>query len=227
MLEERILDLAMREADVAIRLKEPSQAELIRRRILDVHIRLYASRVREKHGLPTTVEELSAHRLITQSPASPQVRAGAEFVQPLLAAAQSSSLTVNNYFGILQGVIHGLGIGSLPDYLTGDFPDLVHVLPGEQSAPIPTYLAYVEELRHSKRVRRFATSSSRRSRFQARGRSRRPSQRPEPCRDADSGHAQHLGIGPCRRPHRAILQLEVGHASALSSFNLPVGLGPS
>ena len=156
MLEERVLDLAMREADVAIRLKEPSQAELIRRRILDVHIRLYASRgYIEKHGAPSTIEELSAHRLITQSPASPQVRAGADFVQPLIAQAQSSSLTVNNYFGILQGVIHGLGIGSLPDYLTTDHRDLVHILPGEQSALIPTYLAYVEELRHSKRVAAF------------------------------------------------------------------------
>jgi DNA-binding transcriptional LysR family regulator len=156
MLEERVLDLAMREADVAIRLKEPSQAELVRRRLMEVHIRLYASSAYvAQHGLPTTVEELAGHRLITQSPASPQVRAGAEFVQPLLAAAQSSSLTVNNYFGILQGVIHGLGIGSLPDYLTVDFPDLVNILPRERSAPIPTYLAYVEELRHSKRVTAF------------------------------------------------------------------------
>ena len=53
MLEERILDLPMREADVAIRLKEPSQADLIRRRLMEVHIRLYASRAYvEKHGLP-------------------------------------------------------------------------------------------------------------------------------------------------------------------------------
>ena len=52
-------------------------------------------------------------------------------------------------------MIHGLGIGSLPDYLTVDHPDLVHILPGEQSALIPTYLAYVEELRHSKRVGAF------------------------------------------------------------------------
>ena len=36
-----------------------------------------------------------------------------------------------------------------------DFPDLVNILPAEQSAPIPTYLAYVEELRHSKRVGAF------------------------------------------------------------------------
>lgn len=156
MLEERILDLSMREADVAIRLKEPSQAELIRRRLMEVHIRLYASRnYVEKHGLPTARADLTDHRIITQSPQSPQVRAGADFVQPFLATAPMSSLTVNNYFGILQAVREGLGIGSLPDYLTGDFGDLVHILPDEQSASIPTYLAYVEELRHSKRVTAF------------------------------------------------------------------------
>lgn len=156
MLEERILDLPMREADVAIRLKEPSQADLIRRRLMEVHIRLYASRgYIERHGMPAAIPDLAAHRLISQSPTSPQVRAGADFVQPLLAVAPTSSLTVNNYFGILQGVIQGIGIGSLPDYLTGDFPDLMNVLPAEKSAPIPIYLAYVEELRHSKRVNAF------------------------------------------------------------------------
>lgn len=154
MLEERILDLPMREADVAIRLKEPSQADLIRRRLMEVHIRLYASKAYvARNGLPETAEQLAGHRLITQSPSSPQVRAGADFVQTLLArGGPTSSLAVNNYFGILQGVIHGLGIGSLPDYLTVDFPDLVRILPDEKSEAIPTYLAYVEELRHSKRV---------------------------------------------------------------------------
>jgi DNA-binding transcriptional LysR family regulator len=141
---------------VAIRLKEPSQAELIRRRLMDVHIRLYASSgYVARCGLPTAPEELGSHRLITQSPSSPQVRAGAEFVQRFLGAGSRTLMTVNNYFGILQGVIHGVGIGSLPDYLATDFPDLVNVLPGERSAPIPIYLAYVEELRHSKRVTAF------------------------------------------------------------------------
>jgi DNA-binding transcriptional LysR family regulator len=153
MLEERILDLPMREADVAIRMKEPSQADLIRRRLMEARIRWYASRSYiEANGMPRTAEELASHRLITQSPASHQVRAGADFVQPFLAGTPRSALTVNNYFGILQGVVHGLGIGSLPDYLAGDFPEMVRVLPEAQSAPIPVYLAYVEELRHSKRV---------------------------------------------------------------------------
>jgi len=153
MLEERLLDLPMREADVAIRMKEPSQADLVRRRLMQVQIRFYATRAYlEKHGIPKTAEDLVSHRLISQSPSSPQVRAGAEFVQPLIASDQRSALMVNNYFGIMQGVVQDLGIGALPDYVTADFPDLVNVLPEVHSAPIPVYLAYVEELRHSKRV---------------------------------------------------------------------------
>lgn len=38
MLEERVLDLPMREADVAIRMKEPSQADLIRRRLMTLRM---------------------------------------------------------------------------------------------------------------------------------------------------------------------------------------------
>jgi DNA-binding transcriptional LysR family regulator len=153
VLDERILDLPMREADVAIRLKEPSQADLVRRRLMEVRIRLYASEAYlAAHGTPERPEDLAAHRLITQSPSSPQVRAGADFVRPFLTDHEGSHLTVNNYFGILQAVIHGLGVGVLPEYVTADFPDLVNVLPDEASAVIPVYLAFVGELRHSRRV---------------------------------------------------------------------------
>lgn len=153
MLEERILDLPMREADVAIRMKEPNQADLIRRRLMDVHIRFYASPAYlAAHGTPGSPEELARHRLITQSPSSPQVRAGADFVQSFLSTSPRSHLSVNNYFGILQAVHQGLGIGALPDYLAVTETGLVNVLPNERSATIPVYLAYVEELRHSKRI---------------------------------------------------------------------------
>ncbi|PZQ51454.1 MAG: LysR family transcriptional regulator [Rhodovulum sulfidophilum] len=156
MLEERVLDLAMREADVAIRMKEPSQADLIRRRLMEVRIRFYASQAYvEKHGLPKSAEELAHHRLITHSPASPQVRAGADFVLPFLSSNTQSILTVNSYFGIQQGVMQGIGVGALPDYIITESSNLVPVLPEDQSAPIPVYLAYVEELRHSKRVTAF------------------------------------------------------------------------
>jgi DNA-binding transcriptional LysR family regulator len=146
----------MREADVAIRMKEPSQADLVRRRLMDVKIKLYASReYLKKNGTPQTVEDMAEHRIITQRAGDPQVTAGAEFVEQFMSSERKSHLTVNNYFGILQASLHGLGIGALPDYVTADFPDLINVLPEMESRPIPVYLAYPEELRHSKRVTAF------------------------------------------------------------------------
>ena len=156
MLEERLLDLPMREADVAIRMKEPSQADLIRRRLMTINMRLYASpRYLEGHGMPESLEDFASHRLISQNTNSAQVSAGAILVRELMGHTIGSRLTVNNYFGVLQAVIHDLGIGVLPDYLTQDFPELVRVLPEVQSAEVPVFLAYPEELRQSKRVEVF------------------------------------------------------------------------
>ncbi|MFP4273558.1 MAG: LysR family transcriptional regulator [Paracoccaceae bacterium] len=153
MLEERVLDLPMREADVAIRMKEPSQADLIRKRLMGVRMRLYASPgYLEARGRPETPEALTHHRLICQSLNATQVGAGANLVKELMTYNISSTLTVNNYFGVLQGVLNGLGIGVLPDYLTLDFPDLVRVLDEIESVEVPVFLAYPEELRHSKRI---------------------------------------------------------------------------
>src|SRR6056297_2490925 len=67
MLEERVLDLPMREADVAIRMKEPSQADLIRKRLMSVNMRLYASPAYlDDRGRPESMDDLAGHRLICQ-----------------------------------------------------------------------------------------------------------------------------------------------------------------
>ncbi len=156
MLEERVLDLPMREADVAIRMKEPSQADLIRRRLMSVRMRLYATpEYLAIEGTPSGLEDISEHRLISQNPSTAQVAAGATLVQSLLMQDIRSTLTVNNYYGVLQAVLYNLGIGVLPDYLTEDFPNLVRVLPDVESSEVPVFLAYPEELRHSKRIAAF------------------------------------------------------------------------
>ena len=156
MLEERVLDLPMREADVAIRMKEPSQADLIRRRLMSVRMRLFATPdYLARTGTPQTVHDLSAHRLICQNPNAVQVTAGARLVQELLASEIPSLLTVNNYFGVLQAVLNNLGIGVLPDYVTEMSDNLVRVLPDIESNDVPVFLAYPEELRQSKRIAAF------------------------------------------------------------------------
>ena len=156
MLEEKVLDLPMREADVAIRMKEPSQADLIRKRLMSVHMRLYAAKSYfETHPMPEKPQDLHDHRLICQNPRSAQVGAGAMLVNELMSYDIPSLLTVNNYYGVLQSVLNNLGIGVLPDYLNNDFPQLVQVLPELESVEVPVFLAYPEELRHSKRIALF------------------------------------------------------------------------
>lgn len=153
MLEERVLDLPMREADVAIRMKEPSQADLIRKRIINIRMCIYATQeYLDQHGTPYTLEDMGKHRLISQNPDTPQVSAGARLTAKMAEYDEPSKLYVNNYFGVLQAIKHNLGIGILPDYL-GEFADgLVQVLPDHQSEEVPVYLAYPQELRHSKRI---------------------------------------------------------------------------
>ncbi len=156
MLEERVLDLPMREADVAIRMKEPSQADLIRRRLMTVSMRLFATpEYLKEHGRPEKMEDLKDHRLIFLNTKATQVSAGATLVQELLTYDISSRLTVNNYFGVLQATRSHLGIGILPDYVVEDLNDIERVLPDVESNEIPVFLAYPEELRQSRRIAAF------------------------------------------------------------------------
>lgn len=156
MLEERVLDLPMREADVAIRMKEPSQADLIRKRLMTVKMQMFATQTYlDTKGTPKTLDDLMHHRLICQNVDSAQVGAGSNLVQHLLTYEVQSLLTVNNYFGVLQAVLQDLGLGILPDYVSLDDPRLIQVLPEIESADVPVFLAYPEELRASKRIAAF------------------------------------------------------------------------
>lgn len=156
MLDERVLDLPMREADVAIRMKEPSQADLVRKRLMSVRMRLYASRnYLTTHDLPHSMDDLRDHRLICQNVDSEQVSAGATLVRELMSHNLPNLLTVNNYFGCLQAVRNDLGIGILPDYVAIDDPEIVRVLPEVESNAVPVFLAFPEELRQSKRISAF------------------------------------------------------------------------
>jgi DNA-binding transcriptional LysR family regulator len=156
MLVERVLDLPMREADVAIRMKEPTQADLVRRRLMKVNMRFYATEeYLEKFGTPQSFDDLKNHRMISQNLSVRQVSENVKWLKPLLDAEHASHLTVNNYFGVLQATINNVGIGVLPDYVSKKFPGLIRILPEESSQEIPVFLAYPEELRQSKRVAAF------------------------------------------------------------------------
>ncbi len=66
ILDDQELDLAMRQADVAIRLRQPTQPDLIQRRLFTVHMHLYAApSYLKRMGQPKSIDELDGHRIVT------------------------------------------------------------------------------------------------------------------------------------------------------------------
>ncbi|MGG7568297.1 LysR family transcriptional regulator [Rhodovulum sp. DZ06] len=156
LLTEEVLDLPMRQADVAIRLKEPNQADLIRRRLFSLKFRFYASHAYlDRMGTPQSAEDLAEHRIIGFSPDAAQVSAGQEWFKPFYQAHKGGKMTVNTYFGLFEAARAGLGVCALPDYLTRGSDDLVNVLPELASEPTAAWFVYPTELRRSRRVAAF------------------------------------------------------------------------
>jgi DNA-binding transcriptional LysR family regulator len=155
LLEDRELDLAMREADVAIRLRRPVQPDLIQRKLFTVHHHLYASPdyIRRK-GLPKTLPDLDEHNILTFGSTTNFFTNinWLETAGKAGGAGRRSILKVNNAYGLRRAVEAGLGVASLPDYIVGKESSLVQIQLPAETPEFDTYFVYPEELRDSKRV---------------------------------------------------------------------------
>ncbi len=155
LLDDNDLDLAMREADVAIRMHPPKQPDLVQRHLLAIQWIVCASpEYLKKHGVPQRPEDLDAHKLILFGDYHPPVQdinwladAGRRPGNPRRAL-----LEVNSTQAMVLSIRSGLGIGALPDYLIAENQDLVVLLPELKAPKVDVYFVYPEELRNSKRV---------------------------------------------------------------------------
>jgi DNA-binding transcriptional LysR family regulator len=159
VLDDRELDLSMREADVAIRMAPPRQPELVQRHLLTVNMHIYASPgYIKKHGAPKNVEEIDNHRVIVYGE---EVRPPVQDVNWLLKVGRTDGkprravLTVNNIYAILRAAQSGLGLAALPEFMTHGATNLVQVLPELEGPRVDAYFVYPEELRSSKRIQVF------------------------------------------------------------------------
>lgn len=157
ILTDHELDLAMREADVAIRLHPPTQPDLIQRKLMSVHYQIVASPAYlERRGIPKSLEDLRNHAIITYGDNAPKAIADVNW----LATAASGpplkpALQVNNIYGVYKAVEAGLGVAAVPAYLIDDTSPLVRVLPEAETPTFDTYFVYAEEMRNSRRVGAF------------------------------------------------------------------------
>ncbi|RMD60509.1 MAG: LysR family transcriptional regulator [Alphaproteobacteria bacterium] len=159
ILSDTELDLSMREADVAVRLTPPRQADLIQRHLMTVRLHIYAAPAYiKKHGMPQSVEDLDHHRLVVYGEDIRPPVPDANWLLRVGVAdnrARRPALTVNNVYGILRAVQSGAGLGALPEFMGDSLSDLVQVLPELEGPHLDAYFVYPEELRSSKRIQVF------------------------------------------------------------------------
>jgi len=155
-LNDAELDLAMREADVAIRLHRPNQSEMIQRKLFTVHNHFYASKeYLAAHGLPQSVDELDNHRIITFGEPVPSYLGDINYLERLGrpdSSPRRSSMKVNAIYGEMQAAVAGIGIAMLPDYVTEGQDKLQRVLTGIELPAYEAYFVYPPALKNSKRV---------------------------------------------------------------------------
>ena len=156
ILSDRELDLSMREADIAVRLAPPRQADLVQRHLLTVHIHVYAAASYiKKHGMPKTAAELDEHRIVVYGH---DTRPPVPDVNWLLRVGRSDNhlrrpaMTVNNVYAVMRAVESGAGVGALPEFMVQDRSELVKLLPELEGPQIDAYFVYPEEMRTSKRT---------------------------------------------------------------------------
>ena len=156
LLDDRLLDLGMREADIAIRTKDSTQSDLVQRKLLTVHNHLYASPgYLRAHGTPQGIQDLGQHRLIVYGEGSaPPVRD----INWILTMARRAGLDlepvlrVNNVYGLLLAAESGVGVAALPDYMVPSNRRVVRVLPDVEGKAYDAFFVYPDELRKSKRI---------------------------------------------------------------------------
>ncbi|MEM8700811.1 MAG: LysR family transcriptional regulator [Roseibium sp.] len=155
------LDLGMREADVAIRLRQPTQPDLIQRKLFTVHFHVYAApEYIQRFGSPSSIEDIDNHRIITFGEQAPAYLRSMNWLDSAGRPANEprrSVLKVNNLVAIKRAVQSGVGIAILPDYIIDQATNLVPVLT-EQEDKVPsfdTYFVYPSELKNTARVKAF------------------------------------------------------------------------
>jgi DNA-binding transcriptional LysR family regulator len=159
ILTDEELDLSMREADVAVRLRQPTQPDLIQRRLFTVHFHAYASPAYIKRfGEPMVLDDLDKHRILSFGGSFPSYllavhwlgTAGRDPKDP-----RTVHLIVNNITALKAAAESGAGVAVLPDYLVEADSPLTRVLRDAEMPSLDSYLVYPEEMKSVARVQAF------------------------------------------------------------------------
>jgi len=145
-------DLMRLEADIALRLGDPGDLDLIGRRIGRVTCGLYAAqRYLNDNGTPHSLADLQHHAIIESSGELERL----EQVKQLRRFAGKTSIGIrcNSLLAQFAAMRAGAGILALPTYMTSGVNDVVRLLPDEFNVELDMWLLTHPDLRKTERVR--------------------------------------------------------------------------
>ncbi|MBD0414587.1 LysR family transcriptional regulator [Oryzicola mucosus] len=159
ILANEELDLTMRQADCAIRLRQPQQPDLIQRRLFTVHFHLYASpSYVNKFGKPASISELKNHRIVTFGLPVPVHLSELNWLETLgdfEGGQRVANLQINDILSIKRAVQSGAGIAMLPDYVIGKDAGLLQIMPETEVPSFDTYFAYPDAMKEQAKLHVF------------------------------------------------------------------------
>ena len=154
IIENKYTDLAQGEADVALRLTEPTQMDLIRFPLYEFQFKIYSSpEYIEKFGIPKDVSELPNHKIVafgdSVEPSIPDVNC---ILDLLPKNKKVKTLFISNMYGVMRAIGGGAGIGALPEYMRISNNNLVPIVPTADTPKTIIYFTYPPELKGSKKI---------------------------------------------------------------------------
>ncbi len=159
VLTNEELDLTMRQADCAVRLRQPQQPDLIQRRLFTVHLHVFAAQsYLDRHGVPKSVADLDKHRIVTFGEPVPSYLSGLNVLETIgrpSGLKRESALQINDLMSIRRAVKRGVGIAMLPDYMAGEGTGMVPVLPELEGPSFDTFFVYPDAMKNQAKLKAF------------------------------------------------------------------------
>lgn len=153
LIEARAVDLVRREADIALRIGEPTQPDLIARRLVSIGFGWYASADwAAEHGPVRSEADLETVDFVGFS-LEGKPPGILPIVQLPLDAAARFTVTTNSLAAQVSAVRAGYGVGAISHRWAAMHPELVNLMPGHSVGSTDLWIVTHEELRHSARIR--------------------------------------------------------------------------
>ncbi|MEO0982266.1 MAG: LysR family transcriptional regulator [Pseudomonadota bacterium] len=150
---DRTENLLQREADIAVRMYRPVQADVIARKVGDMRLGLFAARdYLNRRGEPTGFDDLERHDFVGYDRSDLMIKgfraAGVDVDRDFFPFRSDDQVVC------WQMVVAGFGIGANQIAIGEAEPRVARVLPDVDIPPLPIWLTAHAELKTSRRVRR-------------------------------------------------------------------------